>query len=364
MQTQDKTMRVINHKTMRRIVGVIAFALPWAVWLLAKEPSRLSSISAAYWTDSRDIFVGCLFAVGFFLAAYNGTGSCGILERLISRVACGCAISIAIFPNETVGAPRWILDICDLFFFGLEPNKIHNTAAISLFTCLSLLLLFFSSRASKKGKPHRSMVYLALSLGMIVGLPLLFYILKIKLGWQDGLFYVEFAGLLLFGVGWFIAGTYKEKVLNVPIAAKEYEPVEVDPGEFYVPTGIVIDEDAKYYFKAKGCWKDWIIRCGPSGWGPKWGYFTKKNRIKRQPVFMLCGNVGKSEDEDLNFCIGDKNTWSVKDEVKEKFKELVDRELYLFANDWKSKYSNNKELGAMEGGPLKVSIYRHKLDED
>jgi hypothetical protein len=116
----------------------------------------------------------------------------------------------------------------------------------------------------------------------------------------------------------------------------------------------------KYHFRAKGCWKDWFLECGPNGWGPDWNPLVRWNRIKWKPLFMLCGNVGKSEYEKLNFCIGDKETWSVPDEAKEKFKELKDSELYLFANDWESMYGNNKELGVKDGGPLKVTIYQLK----
>ena len=356
MQPQDKAVRVINHRIMRQIIGAIAFGMPWAVWLLAEEPGQLSSISASYWTDSRDIFVGCLFAVGFFLAAYNGTGKCGILEKSISRFACGFAICIALFPNRIDGAPSWIQSIS----FD-NPHIVHNAAAGLLFVCLFLMLLIFSFRASRKGKARRSITYLVLSLGMLLGLPILAFILN-KDGWDDTLFYVEFAGLLLFGSGWVIAGRYKEEVMKVPDGAHAFDPIEVDPSNPNVRTGIYVDVDKEYYFLAEGCWKDLIFRCGPSGWGPKWGYFTRKNRIKGEPVFMLCGSVGQSKDKEINFCISDGNKWSVPDDLKERVTgwEKKDRELILFANDWPDKYENNEKLESEQGGPIKVTIYELK----
>lgn len=357
MRTHEKPMRVINHKTMRMIIGLIAFLLPpVAVWLSGRE--ELSSISISYWTDSQDIFVGSLFAVGFFLAAYNGPGRCGRLEKSLSRAACLFAICIALFP--TIGfdqltdrPPSWILAISDLI--GLKSHVIHNAAAFSLFTCLFLMLLIFSSRASRKGKPGRSMTYLGFSLGMLIGLPILYLILEKVFGRFDTIFFVEWVGLWLFAFGWLLAGAYITEYQDVPEGAKELTPIPivVDPSDPYIATGIEVKEGAQYFFLAKGCWQDWIFRCGPDGWGPKWNPLARKNRIKWQPFFMLCGNVGKSKDEKLNFCIGGRNMWSAPDKVK----ELEDRELYLFANDWPTAYENNKGLGPHGGGPLKVIIY-------
>ena len=220
MQTQEISMRVINYKRMRLVIGLIAFLMPIAVWLLSGHPG-LSSISISYWTHSQDIFVGSLFAVGFFMMAYK---------------------------TEDQGVPA--------------------------------------------------------------------------------------------------GATKLKKIPNLNPSKRDFS------------TGIEVEVDAEYFFLAEGCWQDWFIRCGPNGWGPKWKAFTYKNRIKGQPFFILYGNVGKSNDEDLVFCIGDKYRWS----VPEKVKQLENRELYLFANDWPtdSAYKNNKELEPDQGGPLKVTIYRLK----
>jgi len=60
-------VRVINHRTLRKTIGVIAFVMPIAVVLLAdRDYADLDSISISYWTHSHDIFVGSLIAVAFF----------------------------------------------------------------------------------------------------------------------------------------------------------------------------------------------------------------------------------------------------------------------------------------------------------
>ena len=74
MQTELTSKRQINHKVMRVIVGVIALLLSPVVWFLSGSESELTSISIFSWADSRDVFVGSLIAVGFFLSVYNGLG--------------------------------------------------------------------------------------------------------------------------------------------------------------------------------------------------------------------------------------------------------------------------------------------------
>jgi hypothetical protein len=61
---------VFDYRTIRLIIGLIAFAFPWIVSFLAHEIP--SSISWSYYTDGRDLFVGFLFVIGAFLICYKG----------------------------------------------------------------------------------------------------------------------------------------------------------------------------------------------------------------------------------------------------------------------------------------------------
>ena len=356
MQTEEKALRTINHKAMRAIIGAIAVLMPTFVVLLSGY-DNLSSISISYWTDSRDIFVGSLIAVAFFLSAYNGTGTCGKdMEYWLSKAAFIFAMGIALFPTTDFNgcedcAPQWIMYVSDLI--GLKPHEIHYTAAILLFVCLFLLISFFSTRAKKKGKLFRSRFYRAISLGMLLGMPIVYYVGELSDKYEK-IFAVEVLGLGLFGVGWLVAGWYKTESQNIPDGAIQLKEIEVDPRNRNFPTGIEVEANARYFFLAKGCWKDWFIGCGPNGWGSRWNPLAYNNRIMWQPFFLLCGNIGK--DDSLAFSIGDKHTWRVPPAIN----ELDDRQLYLFANDWKNKYTNNKPLESDQGGPLKVTIYRLK----
>jgi len=58
---------VFNYMKLRFTMGVIALSLPIVVTLIASV--QLSSISASYFTEARNAFVGQLFVVAAFLFA-------------------------------------------------------------------------------------------------------------------------------------------------------------------------------------------------------------------------------------------------------------------------------------------------------
>jgi len=366
MEIEQKPTRVINHKSMRKTIGLIAFSLPLLVIPLSGRTfAEMKSISISYWTYAGDIFVGSLVAVAFFLFAYNGTGDCRRdIEFWLSKAASVFAILVALFPTENFPgapgiAPPWVTYISHKIF--LEPDQIHNIAAVLLFTCLILLMSFFSLRAKFKKAYRRSKFYKSISLGMLIGMPGVFL-----LGWRTELyqpvFWVELVGLWLFAIGWFVAGTYKELDVPIPGEVVGLDVVKVDPREPNYETKIIVEGGVTYIFDARGCWKDWILDCGPNGWSPDWNLLTRRNRLKGKPIFMLCGNVGKKDDEDLIFSIGARGEWTAPQRINDL--PMEERKLYLFANDWESRYGNNKSLSSKEGGPLIVTIYRVEADND
>ncbi len=210
MQTGVFSKRQINHKIMRIVVGIIALLLSPTVWFLSGGENELTSISISYWTDSRDVFVGSLIAVGFFLSAYNGEGDGRDWEYYLSKAACVFAICVAIFPTEGfsyVYTPaKWVRTISELI--RLTPETIHSCAAVLLFMCLIALMWFFSVRAMGKGKSSRAYFYRGVSILMvvgIVGMPLVGKVFELN----DTIFWVEVWELTLFGIGWLVAGSYK-----------------------------------------------------------------------------------------------------------------------------------------------------------
>lgn len=150
--------REINYKTMRVVVGIIAILLAPAVWLLAGAHVELNSISAAYWSDARDVFVGALVAVGFFLLAYNGQGGKADWEFYLSKAACLFAACVALFPTTDPRsggvAPAWAVKLSSLF--GLHPGGLSLRRG-SAVVCLSRgddVVLFDQGDAQGQARPR------------------------------------------------------------------------------------------------------------------------------------------------------------------------------------------------------------------
>ncbi len=216
-KSETKTMvvnsmhRQINHKTMRVIIGCIALFLAPMVYLIAGAEQPLTSISISYWTDAQDIFVGALIAVGFFLSAYNGTGETKDWEFKLSKAAAVFAICVALFPtagyNDTDLAAAWTIKFANSI--GFQPFQIHYGSAVLLFMCLIAMMWFFSNRALKKRKYKRSYAYRVISVSMVLGI-LVLYVYGSITDMNNMILFIEIWGLTLFGIGWLIAGTYKE----------------------------------------------------------------------------------------------------------------------------------------------------------
>jgi len=102
----DPTDQVVAaYYRVRQMLGALGVALPFmllaAGWL---ETGRiLPSLSDYYHTIQRDIFVGCLFAIGTFLIAYRGHDRAPgetVSDEVLTNVAGVSAIAIALLPNE------------------------------------------------------------------------------------------------------------------------------------------------------------------------------------------------------------------------------------------------------------------------
>ncbi len=68
--SESKENLVFDFYTIRLLIGLIAFSLPWVVRILVGHIP--DSISWSYHTDARDYFVGLLFVIGSFLMSYKG----------------------------------------------------------------------------------------------------------------------------------------------------------------------------------------------------------------------------------------------------------------------------------------------------
>ncbi len=118
--TTKTTNPVFDYRALRLLMGVIAFALPFVVGVLSSR--SLSSISASYYTEARDAFVGMLFVVSALLWAYNGHTP---RQALASKVASVAALFVALFPTTCAS--------CELG----QISIIHTISALVLFSILA-----------------------------------------------------------------------------------------------------------------------------------------------------------------------------------------------------------------------------------
>jgi len=203
--------KVFDYRLLRFTVGLIALLLAPLVVLLATTP--LSSISASYYTEARDVFVGFLFVVGALMMAYEGHTS---QESIASRAAAICAFCVALFPTKCADCIASV------------SSWTHNISAIALFLILSwFCLVAFQKRTRNQPgmKGRRSVIY-ALCGWTILGAMAAGLLTRLIAGadavkaWHVT-FWVEWVALWAFAFAWITAG----KVLPFLTAPEEAVPL-------------------------------------------------------------------------------------------------------------------------------------------
>jgi hypothetical protein len=187
---------VFDYRALRLLMGAIAFALPFIVTLVSS--TTLPSISASYYTEARDIFVGLLFVVSAFLMAYNGHTTS---EAWASRAASLAAMVAALYPTSCEGCAADIL------------STIHYFAAVVLFSILAYFCLG-PFRKNTKGQPgkkgRRAKIYFACGWVIVVCM-LTIGISKLAMTEEvRNSLYITYWGesiaLWAFGVAWIVSG--------------------------------------------------------------------------------------------------------------------------------------------------------------
>jgi len=188
--------KLLDHTTLRLLVGLIAFCLPFAVSL--GSSSRLNSISAAYYTEAKYVLLVMLILVGIFLFAYNGHSPS---ESLASKTASIAAIMLVIFPSDCAD--------CRATVFG----QIHFVAGAVLLLILAYFCLVpfqKDTRGATGKRARRSLIYRVCGWTMLACIAGLFFanvflsgatINKYRLT-----YYGEAISLIAFGIAWIVSG--------------------------------------------------------------------------------------------------------------------------------------------------------------
>jgi hypothetical protein len=194
---------VIQYLSLRKAIGIIGMALPFVLALgkvLFESPGILSSISAYYYSDMRNVFVGSLCAIGVFLFSYRGYDW---RDALAGKIAAASIVGVAMFPTTADDTPTNLT------------SKLHVTFALVYFLTLAYfaLVLFRKTdpeRPPTRQKLWRNHVYTACGVTILACLALIFVAFMIPksspLRQLNPVFYLEAIAVIAFGVSWFVKG--------------------------------------------------------------------------------------------------------------------------------------------------------------
>ncbi len=192
------TDELVSYLTLRRVVGVLGVSMPivLAVWgLVLPEPHRLlATISDYYGYRTRDVFVGVLFTIAWFLFTYRGYDR---RDSIAGNLACVFALGVALFPDNGDG---------------IDPT-IHYLSAASLFLVLSYFSLALFTKTGGTPTPRklvRNRVYRSCGVVMLacIGLIGLYHLAgrATALSQLNPVFWLETFALWAFGLSWFVKG--------------------------------------------------------------------------------------------------------------------------------------------------------------
>lgn len=193
----------VSYLTLRRVIGImgVLFPIVLAIGVCALDPQCYGleeSISAYYGTIMRNVFVGVLFVIGWFLFSYKGYGN---LDDKAGDLACLFALGVALFPITSDSA--WV-------------RGFHLFFAAALFLTLAYFSrCLFTKTDASKGDPTpqkitRNKIYVNCSRVMVacIALILVYKLLPEipALKKLNPTFWLETFALWAFGVSWMTKG--------------------------------------------------------------------------------------------------------------------------------------------------------------
>ncbi|MBU1237675.1 MAG: DUF998 domain-containing protein [Gammaproteobacteria bacterium] len=202
--TPDPSL-VLSYLGLRRAIGIIGVGLPFALvlgkWLL-ESPGLQPSISDYYYTVMRDVFVGCMYAIGIFLMSYRGYEKA---DNIAGNLACVFAIGVACFPTTP-----------------LDPTPLHEKISYVHFSCAAaffLTLAYFCLKLFTKTNPDKAMTRRKGTRNLIykvcgwiilacVGLLAIYaaFLRDSVLARYELVFWLETIAILAFGFSWLTKG--------------------------------------------------------------------------------------------------------------------------------------------------------------
>ncbi|WP_086932084.1 hypothetical protein [Agarilytica rhodophyticola] len=207
-----KDALAVSYLTLRRTVGILGISFPFILVLgnvFIFDQGFQNSLSAFYHTGMGDVFVGVLFAIGFFLFSYKGYTR---VDDVTGDLACIFAIGVAVFPTNAD---------CELLVNACFPriiSDIHVGFSVLFFATLAYfcLYLFTKSAPNKPAtaqKLARNKIYTTCGCVMIVCMLLMGIHLTVVrvhdeqfLATYKPTFWLETIAIAAFGISWLVKG--------------------------------------------------------------------------------------------------------------------------------------------------------------
>lgn len=202
-----------SYLSLRRCIGILGIMLPlvniFGGWFISHAPVRVS-LSAYYYTNMRDFFVGMLCVVALFLITYKGYSR---IDQIITSVTGAFGLGVAVFPCSNEQFP---FQKAGLFQLSMNiSDTIHLICAVAFLTLLALNLLFLFTmtgpeKQMTKRKRWRNTIYIICGIIILVsisGAALCTLLINKELleKYRVTLIFETFA-LISFGVSWLIKG--------------------------------------------------------------------------------------------------------------------------------------------------------------
>lgn len=205
---QTEQSLIISYLALRKTIGILGIALPFVLFLgalLIFREGIQSSISSYYYTGMRGVFVGALWAIGFFLFSYRGYAR---IDNITGNLGCLFAVGVSLFPTTPDVNPTGTEIII---------GYVHMASAALFFATLIVFSLFLFTKTKPKAPPtrrklQRNWVYRICGYVMIACIVLMTLYYVLPEGWvapfkpYNPVFWLETLAILSFGISWLVKG--------------------------------------------------------------------------------------------------------------------------------------------------------------
>lgn len=203
-----KKSMLISYLTLRKIVGILGTSFPFMLFFGAViffGTGIQSSMSSYYHTGMRDVFVGTLCVIGFFLLSYRGYERA---DDIAGDLGCVFAACVALFPTTP---DAQITDVARIMGY------IHLAFSALFFLVLIYFSLFLFTKTNSnltpsRRKNQRNRIYkicgytMSFCIVLIVVYSLLPSDVTLSVSTYTPVFWFEGIAVVAFGISWVTKG--------------------------------------------------------------------------------------------------------------------------------------------------------------